>query len=115
MVDGRGSHSHRLSATFPAGNVGARRHATLRSQEVVFAALAVCAAVILIVSGLYVRRRPAATEKRFRAAIETTIVGFTIFSAVRDTDDQVTDFRYEFANEAHCRLLGMTKEQLLGR
>ncbi len=59
--------------------------------------------------------RLAASEERFRAAVESMLDAFTIISPVRDDADEIVDFRYEYVNDAHCALLGLDREQLLGR
>jgi diguanylate cyclase (GGDEF)-like protein/PAS domain S-box-containing protein len=56
-----------------------------------------------------------ASERRFRAAIQTMLDGFGIFSAVRDADGVITDFRYEYVNTAACEVHNMSREQLVGR
>ena len=54
------------------------------------------------------------SEERFRTSIETLLDGFAIFSAIRDGSGQITDFRYEFINEAGCRLNQRRVEEHIG-
>ncbi len=57
----------------------------------------------------------AASEERFRAAMESMLDSFTIISAARDEDGEIVDFRYEYVNDAYCEMVGFAREQLLGR
>ena len=55
-----------------------------------------------------------ASEERFRAAVGSLLDGFAILSPVRDESGEIVDFRYEYVNDAACRLNGLAREQLLG-
>ncbi len=50
------------------------------------------------------KARQQESEEKFRAAVETLLDGFAIFSAVHDEAGHIVDFRYEYINEAGCRL-----------
>ena len=45
-----------------------------------------------------------ASEERFRTSVEALQDGFAIFSSVRDSAGAIADFRYEYINEAGCRM-----------
>ena len=45
-----------------------------------------------------------ASEERFRTSVEALQDGFAVFSAVRDSAGAITDFRYEYINEAAERM-----------
>ncbi len=47
-------------------------------------------------------------------AVETMLDGFAIFSAIRNDDGHITDFRYEYINESGCRLNQRTPEEQIG-
>ncbi|MGO9217538.1 MAG: PAS domain-containing protein [Streptosporangiaceae bacterium] len=55
-----------------------------------------------------------ASEERFRTSVEALNDGFAIFSAVRDSAGAITDFRYEYMNEAGCRMDQRSREDTLG-
>ncbi len=55
------------------------------------------------------------SEERFRTAVESTTDGFAIFSAVRDSEGKIVDFRYEFINESGARMNGRSREEHLGK
>jgi PAS domain S-box-containing protein len=55
------------------------------------------------------------TEQRLRIALDSSDVSFGIFSAIRDADANIVDFRWTYVNRANCRLLGRRAEELLGR
>ena len=55
-----------------------------------------------------------ASEERFRAAAESMLDALFVVSAVRDDRGEIVDFRYEYVNDAHCKLVGFDREQLLG-
>ena len=55
------------------------------------------------------------SEERFQAAIRTMLDAVAIVSPVRDETGEIVDFRYDYANDAHCELVGRDREQLLGR
>ena len=48
-----------------------------------------------------------ASEERFRAAVGSLLDGFAILSPVRDESGEIVDFRYEYVNDAACRLNGL--------
>lgn len=45
-----------------------------------------------------------ASEVRFRTSVETMLDGFAILAAVRDDAGAIVDFRYDYINDAGCRL-----------
>ena len=53
------------------------------------------------------------SEAKFRTSVETLIDGFGIFSAIRDDDGNIVDFRYEYINEAGCKLNQRSREEQL--
>lgn len=55
------------------------------------------------------------SENRFRTAVEAMLDGFAILSAKRDDAGRIVDFRYEYINEAGCRMNGRGREETLGR
>ncbi|MBV9868246.1 MAG: PAS domain-containing protein [Abitibacteriaceae bacterium] len=55
------------------------------------------------------------SEERFRTSIETLLDGFAIFTAVRDVSGKITDFRFEYINEAGCRMTGKNRGEYLGQ
>jgi PAS domain S-box-containing protein len=55
-----------------------------------------------------------ASEQRFGAAVGSMLDSFTIVSPVRDDRGEIVDFRYEYVNDAHCKLVGFDRKQLLG-
>ena len=55
-----------------------------------------------------------ASEERFRTSVEVLPDGFAVFSAVRDSAGAVADFRYEYINEAGCRLDQRSREDTVG-
>jgi PAS domain S-box-containing protein len=55
------------------------------------------------------------SEERFRLSVETLLDAFAIYSSIRDEDDQIVDFRVEYANEAACTLTGRKREGYVGR
>jgi PAS domain S-box-containing protein len=81
--------------------------------------------VCLVVTDLTSQRREAelsrlnealkASEARFRTSVETMVDGFAILSAVRDEDGKIVDFRYDYINEAGCRMNGRSREETVGR
>ena len=54
-------------------------------------------------------------EERFQAAIRTMLDAVAIVSPVCDEAGEIVDFRYDYANDAHCELVGRDREQLLTR
>ena len=55
-----------------------------------------------------------ASEERFGAAAESMLDALFVVSPVRDDRGEIVDFRYEYVNDAHCKLVGFDREQLLG-
>ncbi len=43
-------------------------------------------------------------EERFRTSVEALLEGFAILSAVRDSHSQIIDFKYDYINEAGCKM-----------
>lgn len=56
-----------------------------------------------------------ASEERFRTSIETMLDCFGIYSAIRNPQGQIVDFRIEFVNQAACLNNQMTAEAQLGQ
>ncbi|MGA2927134.1 MAG: PAS domain S-box protein, partial [Solirubrobacteraceae bacterium] len=55
------------------------------------------------------------SEERFQAAIRMMQDGVAILSSVRDETGEIVDFRYDYANDAYCELVGRDRKQLLAR
>ena len=55
-----------------------------------------------------------ASEERFRTSVEALQDGFAVFSAVRDSAGAIADFRYEYINEAGCRMDQRSREDTVG-
>ncbi len=55
------------------------------------------------------------SEERFRALQQATPDGFMIFESVRDTENQITDFRWVYVNPAAERIVGRAQADLLGK
>jgi PAS domain S-box-containing protein len=55
------------------------------------------------------------SEERFRTAAENMIDCFGIYSAVRDGDGKIADFRIEYVNAAACENNLMQKQDQVGR
>ena len=53
--------------------------------------------------------------ERFQAAIGTMQDAVAIESPVRDETGEIVDFRYDYANDALCEVVGRDRAQLLGR
>ncbi len=56
-----------------------------------------------------------ASEELFRTGVGSLLDGFAILSPVRDEAGEIVDFRWEYANDAHCEVVGRDREQLLTR
>jgi PAS domain S-box-containing protein len=54
------------------------------------------------------------SEERFRTSVEVLPDGFAVFSAIRDSAGAVADFRYEYINDAGCRLDQRSREDTVG-
>ena len=55
------------------------------------------------------------SEERFRASVENFLEGFAILSSIRDSDGQLIDFRYEYINQAGCKMNQKAREEHIGR
>jgi signal transduction histidine kinase len=55
-----------------------------------------------------------ASEERFRTSVEAMQDGFAVLSAVRDSAGAVADFRYEYINDAGCRMDQRSREETVG-
>ncbi len=55
------------------------------------------------------------SEERFRTSAETLLGGFAILSAVRDSNGQIIDFKYEYINEAGCKMNQKPHEEHMGK
>jgi PAS domain S-box-containing protein len=55
------------------------------------------------------------SERRFRVAQESSLMPFTIMSAVRDSAGAICDFQWIYANPAASTYLNLTPEELIGR
>ncbi|HOF86948.1 MAG TPA: PAS domain S-box protein [Armatimonadota bacterium] len=55
------------------------------------------------------------SEERFRTSVDTMLDAFGIFSAVRDREGRITDFRIEYLNAAACALNGIAQDAALER
>ncbi|MFP4344854.1 MAG: PAS domain S-box protein [Anaerolineales bacterium] len=56
-----------------------------------------------------------ASEERFRLSVENLLNAFAIYTAIRDDEGAIVDFRVEYVNEAACRLTGRRREEYVGR
>lgn len=56
----------------------------------------------------------AASQAEFRAAVNAVLDGFAVLSAIRDPNGRLTDFRFDYANDAACELLGSSRDELIG-
>ena len=55
------------------------------------------------------------SDERLRAAVDTQLDPFAIYSPVRDSAGRVVDVRTEFINRAACEFSQITAEHQLGR
>ena len=55
-----------------------------------------------------------ASEERFRTSVEALPDGFAVFSAVYDSAGALADFRYDYINDAGCRLDQRSREDTIG-
>jgi signal transduction histidine kinase len=55
-----------------------------------------------------------ASEERFRTSVEVLPDGFAVFSSIYDSAGAVADFRYEYINEAGCRMDQRSREDTVG-
>ncbi len=56
----------------------------------------------------------AESEERFRVALESSAVGFSILRAVRDEQGRIVDFEWTYANPAAVRLMRRPPGKLIG-
>lgn len=54
-------------------------------------------------------------EARFQTCLEALLDGFAILTALRGPSGEIEDFRYDYINEAGCRLNQRPREETLGR
>lgn len=54
-------------------------------------------------------------EAQLRFAVGSMLDGFSIFSPVRDARGEIVDFRFDYANDSACELVGSDRAQILGR
>ena len=62
-----------------------------------------------------IERAARESEERLRAAVDTQLDAFAIYSAVRDSAGRVVDVRTEFINRAACEFSHIAAEEQLGR
>ncbi len=55
-----------------------------------------------------------ASEERFRTSVGALQDGFAVLSAIRDSAGAVVDFRYEYINEAGCRIDQRSRQETVG-
>jgi PAS domain S-box-containing protein len=55
------------------------------------------------------------SEERFRTSAETLLEGFAILSAVRDSNGQIIDFKYEYINKGGCKMNQKPHEEHMGK
>lgn len=55
-----------------------------------------------------------ASEELFRTSVESMLDGFAVFTAIRDEEQRIVDFRYTYINEAGCQLNQRTREDQIG-
>jgi PAS domain S-box-containing protein len=55
------------------------------------------------------------SEERFRTSVETLLEGFAILSAVRDSHGQIINFKYDYINEAGCKMNQKPLEEHMGK
>jgi PAS domain S-box-containing protein len=72
------------------------------------------AALVDISDRVYAEEALRASEERFRTSVEVLPDGFAVFSAIRDSAGAVADFRYEYINDAGCRLDQRSREDTVG-
>ena len=97
-----------------------RKDGTLREVEVSTLPLDDNNLVLTISRDVSERKRTerelaAHQEARFRAAAESTRDGLAFISPVRDDRGEITDFRFEYVNDAYCELVRFERRRLLGR
>jgi len=55
------------------------------------------------------------SEERFRASVENMLDCFAVLSAIRDANDNIIDFQFEYLNEAACQNNQLPREEQIGR
>jgi PAS domain S-box-containing protein len=55
------------------------------------------------------------SEERFRLSAENLLDAFAIYSAIRDENNEIVDFRVEYANDVACSLTRRKREDYVGR
>ena len=55
------------------------------------------------------------SKRKFQTCVENLLDGFGLFSAVRDQSGKIIDFRYDFINDAGCKLNQRTREEQIGK
>ncbi len=89
----------------------------LVDEEIDYATWISPAITILVVGALvgYLAQTLYESVHRFRTAAENLLEPFALYSAVRDDDGAIVDFRNEFINRPGAASVGMTAEQMQGR
>ena len=54
-------------------------------------------------------------EDRFRTSVEKLPEGFAILSSVRNVHGQIVDLRFEYINEAGCKINQKSREEHIGK
>jgi PAS domain S-box-containing protein len=55
------------------------------------------------------------SKERFELSVENLLDAFAIYSAIRDENNEIVDFRVEYANDVACTLTGRKREDYVGR
>jgi len=55
------------------------------------------------------------SEEQFRTSVENMLDPFFIFTAIRDENDEIVDFKNRYVNKAGCEFHQMTKKEQLGK
>lgn len=53
-------------------------------------------------------------QDRLRSALDTMLDCFAICTAIRDEEGEITGFRFDYANDEVCKLIGKGREEILG-
>jgi PAS domain S-box-containing protein len=72
------------------------------------------AALVDISDRVHAEEALRASEERFRTSVEVLPDGFAVLSAVHDSTGAVADFRYEYINDAGCRLDQRSRVETVG-
>ncbi|MBW4601893.1 MAG: PAS domain S-box protein [Calothrix sp. FI2-JRJ7] len=67
------------------------------------------------VANVRLRRKLLSSEERFRTSIENSLDCFGFYSAVRNNEGNIIDFRFEYVNAAACEANMLSKEEQLGK